>query len=266
MRSVFNRGGNRGRPACRRTCCLFSRAALRPSVLTLSLAPLCCFAACAEIYQDTYEKIDRLVQVQRAHQAQVEQRKAAAAAAAAGAGAVAASAAPSAGADARARAAARLQRKRDARAAGLPEPDSSDDEDDDAGAGRPAAAAASAASGVAASPAAAASAASAPSGDDIAWIYKWSSDEGELNGPYSSAKMADWKKAGFFGADVIVQRLPAGAPLPDEEQAKKLAWLKVAQIDFTQPHITNPVPAAAASTLAVDAAAAAGPAKKKFKF
>ena len=213
-----------------------------------------------EIYGDTTEKLEKLVQAQRQHEAQVAARNQARAAAAGGAGT--GTAAPSAGADARARAAARLQRKRDARAAGLPEPESSDDDDDDDGpAARPAAAASSSASA-----AAGASSAAAPASAEVQWLYKWSHSETEAQGPFDSSKMASWRSAGLIDNNVVVQRVDPGTSAELAKQTSgQRPWIGIAQVDFQQPDSApKPVPATNSNSSA--AAAADGHAKKKFKF
>jgi hypothetical protein len=229
--------------------------------LGLYICVLYCSSLDAEIYEDTYEKLQKQVRDEEAHQARAAAHRAALAAGAA-------KVAPSAGADARARAAARLQRKRDARAAGLPEPDSDSDSDDDAeeitvgrGAASSAASAAAASSSAAsASPSAAAAAGGA---DGVSWLYRWSAaaSDSELQGPFPSSKMAGWKAAGLIGPQVIVQRVLPGA---DAATQAKQPWIPLAQIDFNQPHVT--LPAQAPSNAASAQQQVAAPAKKKFKF
>lgn len=219
-----------------------------------------------EIYGDTYEKIDKLAQTQRAHEAQIAQRNQARAGAG---GAAASDAAPSAGADARARAAARLQRKRDARAAGLPEPESSDsDDDDDAPAPRSAAAASSLS---AATPAAAAASSSSAlsSPPSLHWYYKWSSSDSEVQGPFSAEKMAEWAGQRLIDQNVVVQRASTGDTTgPNAEQAKEAAktkpWMAIGQVNLQTGEQLDAAPPAGNNHAA--AAAADGHAKKKFKF
>jgi len=212
-----------------------------------------------EIYQDTYEKIFHLVQSERQRLAQAEQYRQAQAR---GAVNVAQS---SASAAARAKAAARLQRKRAAREAGLPEPDSSSssEEEEDIFASRPATSMASmpplpSAAMPAASHSHAASSTSTSAAlpsSSIAWMYKWSSSgEEKEQGPFSTEKMVEWQRRGFFDSDVVVRRM-------DHANNK---WYNVTQMDFTQPD-RLPQQQQTAASKATDGTVTA-PLKKKFKF
>lgn len=47
----------------------------------------------------------------------------------------------------------------------------------------------------------------APALEDVTWEWKWKeTGDGEVHGPHSSQKMADWQESGFFTAGILVRK------------------------------------------------------------
>jgi len=90
----------------------------------------------------------------------------------------------------------------------------------------------------------------------VQWLYRWSRAESELQGPVSSAKMAELRAANLLNADVLLQRVVSGA---DEAKQAQQPWISITQIDFRQPHLTAALPAQ-------QAASSQQQPKKRFKF
>jgi CD2 antigen cytoplasmic tail-binding protein 2 len=49
--------------------------------------------------------------------------------------------------------------------------------------------------------------------DEKLWEYKWTTNDKEVHGPYTTAQLKEWKTAGYFPNPVLVREVTSSTPL-----------------------------------------------------